>query len=108
MNTRIAEMESRIRNDLQSLAIACEASADYSIAAHLSRSGGLTFSVSRWVDGEYANQGGDSLQEAIADIEKKYPRGIELAKQKREQAKQLLREANEIESESQNPEPKND
>lgn len=100
MNARIAEMESSIRNDLQSLAIACEASADCSIAAHLSRSGGLTFSVSRWVDGEYANQGGDTLREAIADLEKEYPRGIELAKRKRAEAASLLAEADKIESQS--------
>jgi hypothetical protein len=93
-------MESRIRNDLQSLAEGCEMPDDLRLSAFLSEKRELSFGVAGYVNDKFETAVGVTFAEALASFQLTCPTGAKLAKQKREQAKQLLREANEIESQS--------
>ncbi len=93
-------MESRIRSDLQSLAEGCNMPAKLRVTASVSEKGKLSFGVSGNVDGRFETAAGDTLADALETFQLTCPTGAKLAEQKREQAKQLLREANKIESES--------
>lgn len=54
--------------------------------------------VSGWDNWRYEIGSGDSIAAAYAQLRSKIPLPLELASRKREQAKQLLREANELEA----------
>lgn len=82
------------------LAAACELPANLRVSALLSERGELRFSVAGYVNDSFETAVGDTLAEALKTFQLTYPTGAKLAEQKREQAKQLLKEANEIESQS--------
>lgn len=54
--------------------------------------------VSGWDNWRYEIGAGDSIPAAYAQLRSKIPLPVELAARKREQAKQLLREAKELEA----------
>ena len=81
MNTRIAEMESRIRSDLQSLAEGCNMPAKLRVTASVSEKGKLSFGVSGNVDGRFETAAGDTLADALETFQLTCPTGAKLAEQ---------------------------
>ena len=100
MIAEIEQYRGAFRTAFMDLAAAESVPSNINCGAYLSKEGELTFIVYRWGE-TYESGQGNTFPEAMQAMQKQHPTGAALIAKKREQAKALLAEAHQLETQIQ-------